>query len=119
MSEQKIKFFIHNFNFNLHKQGRISRDMNSFLKNAPHKNSGIYINRKGFLECEIVLDGQTGAPLCRITLPKNMGSLILSKDLPIDMSGLYKITDKHVYYFMRARFPNLEEYNYQIQINNK
>ena len=118
MGNINTKYYISNFEYDFTKQGRVSKSFDNILKNASHKRCKYLTLRKASLMCEIVLDGSTGIPLCRLSFPKQMGNMILNEEISFDMENIYKTTDELVKHFIKSRFPHKSEYSYQLQINN-
>lgn len=112
------KYYIKNFKLDFANQGRVSKSFDTVLKNAPRTRYEYLTLRKVNVECEVVLNGETGIPLCRLSFPKQMGKMITNKEIGLDIDEISKLTDSIVVNFMRSRFPNLKECSYQLQVNN-
>lgn len=112
------KYHLQNFKVSFTDQGRVSKSFDNVLKNAPRKRYEYLTFRKVSTDCEVVLDGETGIPLCRLSFPKQMGKMIINKEIDLDIDEIYKLTDPIVANFMQSRFPYHKEYSYQLQINN-
>lgn len=112
------KYYLTDFKIDFANQGRVSKSFDNVLRKTTHKRSEYLTLRKVSAECEVVLDGETGIPLCRLSFPKQMGKMIINKEIDLDIDEIYKLTDPIVANFMQSRFPYHKEYSYQLQINN-